>query len=170
MNDLLDFDTFNPLGRDDLDQIYLGTKISVPLWELLILAPPGISMMQGLVQTSFSTDSMKQSANYGMILKIGDHCFEEVKNKDGSRAECPYKTGEWISFEEFHPQSRKVNGVMVYYIADSRIMGRHDELDTWDCYLLFEDKLKRIREHASSWLHSSRAERLRLAGSDITYD
>lgn len=158
----LDFEIFDNIGRDDLDIIYLGTKLRVPLWEMVLLASPGIHEMGGLIQTDHTQDSMIMSADYGMILKMGDHCYEEVGN--------PYKTGQWVSFEEFHPQSRRINGVLIYFIADSRIMAEQAELETWDCYLLFEEKLKKLREHAAEWRSMSREDRLKNAGRVVTLD
>jgi hypothetical protein len=97
-----------------------------------------------------------------MVLKIGDRAYEEVGN--------PYKPGDWVSFEEFHPQSRMINGVKVYFIADSRIMIKQKDLSTWDCYLLFEENLKKIREHASRWRNMSLDERKRNAGHVVSYE
>lgn len=173
MNDKLDYEVFNNLGRDDLDVVYLGTKIDVPLWEVLLLAPPTIKSMQGLEQTDATSDSMRLSADYGMVLKVGDLAFSEVLKdqvKEGKELKPPFVPGQWVAFEEFHPQSRNINGVMVYHIADSRIMSSMNELDMWDCYLLFEENLKKIRAYAAQWRSMSRLERKNKAGHVVTFD
>lgn len=169
-DDLLDYEIFNPLDRQDLDIIYLGMEVDVPLWEVFLLAAPPMSEMLGLTQTDATRDMMRMSANYGMILTIGGHTYEEVLDENKKRAPCPYRTGQWVAFEEFHPQSRKYNGVMTYCISDSRVMKSIKELDMWDCYLLFEENLKKIRDHAAAWRSMSRRERKLNAGRELCYD
>lgn len=169
-NYLLDFEVFDNIGRDDLDIIYLGMKTYVPLYEVLILATPPIREMKGLKQSDATSDSMQMSADYGMILKIGGHAYEEIKDDNKKRLPCPYKTGQWVSFEEFHPQARKDNGLLTYCIADSRIIRAYDDLEHWDVYLLFEKNLKKIRERAAKWRSMTRKERFYTAGSVIEYD
>ncbi len=166
----LDYEIFDHTGRDDLDIVYLGVEVNVPLFEILLLAPPPIREMKGLVQSDATSDSMQLSADYGMVLKVGGHAYEEVKDADNKRAPCPYKPGDWVSFEEFHPQGRKYNGVLTYCIADSRILNSVPDLEHWDVYLLFENNLKKIRERAVNWRNMSRKERFLAAGSVIEYD
>jgi co-chaperonin GroES (HSP10) len=140
----------------DLDVLYTGTTVDVPLWDCLVLAPPLIKERNGILLTDWDQDRVKEKGNWGLILKLGERAFEKEKEKTG---DTPYHTGEWVFFQEYHPESRYVNDTMVYFIVDGRISGRIPDVKTWKVFHDIRDELEKMKIDAAS----KRSELLDLA-------
>jgi len=127
------------------DVVYLGTSIRMPSWSLLILGAPSPDKVGGIYLSEDAKKSMNFDANWGLVLKVGDRAFEAT---DGTPNESPYKAGDWVMFEDFHPEARYINKTLVYFIPDSRIICALDDPQTFGPFLDFEETLAPIREDA----------------------
>lgn len=150
--------------KDNLAIKYLGMDIMVGDYEVLVMAPPSIEEIGGIILTDHSKSSMKYKSNLGKILKIGSHAFLKVDKNNIPLEEQPeplFKVGDMVLFEDFHPQARKFNGVVCYITSDTHQIGKipNEELHYWDHYLLFEKGLKFLEETAKEWRSSSLQER-----------
>lgn len=127
----------------DLDIKFLGTSLRMPSWSLLVLGAPAPEKIGQVLITESARASMNFDANWGLVLKVGDRAFE-----DESYKEKPYKPGDWIMFEDFHPESRLINGLLVYFIPDSRVIAALDDPETFEPYLNFKDVLPGLESQA----------------------
>lgn len=124
----------------DLDITYLGTSFKLPDWHVLILGAPAPEKYGDFLVAPTSRNSMQATANWGLILKIGKRAWEKLP--EGS----PYKPGEWVMFDDFHPQARLSNGQVVYFIPDTRIMCGLEEPHTFEPWLDFRVQLPVLRD------------------------
>jgi len=127
----------------DLDIKYVGTSVRIPSWSILILGAPAPEKIGQILLTEGSRASMNFDANWGLILKVGARAFEEEAYK-----EPPFKAGDWVMFEDFHPEARKINDTLVYFIPDSRVIAALDDPLTFEPYLNFKDVLPSIEQAA----------------------
>lgn len=125
------------------DIVYLGTSIDLPGWSLLVLGAPAPTHIGGILLSDDVIKSMNFDANWGLVLKVGDRAFEADPNG------CPYKPGDWVIFEDFHPEARYIHGVLVYFIPDARVIGKLPEIETFEPYLNFREVLPEMEERAS---------------------
>lgn len=139
----------------DLDKQYIGMSLDIPSWDVLVLAPHLIKKMHGLFQTDWAQDTMQESGYWGMILKLGERAFEQErfyesdgKTKRATPIAAPYAAGDWIMFNEFCPQSRRINKTNVYAIPDAKIMFKipENELHLWNVYHLIRDELENMKK------------------------
>lgn len=128
----------------DYTRRYLGTSIRIPSWSLLILGAPAPEKIGGILISEDAKRSINFDANWGLILKIGDRAFEE--NKEDRH---PYKPGQWVMFEDFHPEARFLNETLVYFIPDSRIICELDEPETFEPFVNFFQTLPEIENRAA---------------------
>lgn len=119
----------------DLDVKYLGTSLTLPSWSLLLLAAPAPEKIGSLYVDEGAQNLMNADANWGMVLKIGDRAFE-----DNPKGVC-YKPGDWVFFEDFHPQARMVHEQRVYFIPDTRVMCGIPFPETFEPYVDFYNML-----------------------------
>jgi hypothetical protein len=151
------FEGDNP---EKLDEIYLGCSLVRPRWETIIMAPPKIDKMGHMIQTDHSKLSMQTSADWGYILKIGTRSFEEMINlKPTIPDPLPFNVGELVFFDEYHHQARRINGILMYFISDTRHICSMEEPEMFDIHLLVCDKLLEYRERAKKWREMHRDER-----------
>jgi co-chaperonin GroES (HSP10) len=126
----------------DYDIKYLGTPIRLPGWALLILGAPAPDVIGGIMISDDAKRSMNFDANWGLVLKVGDRAYEE--NPGGS----PYKAGDWVIFEDFHPEARYIHDTLVYFIPDSRVCGALPEPESYEPYVNFVATLPEIEQRA----------------------
>jgi hypothetical protein len=127
----------------DLDVKYLGVSFDLPLWGLLILSARAPEVVDGLHNDEATQAAMNADANWGMILKIGKLAYEGVEGG------CPFKVGDWIFFEDFHPQADKIHDELVYEIPDTRIRKRINDPWLFEPYLNFVTQLPILAERVA---------------------
>lgn len=126
----------------DLDVKYLGSSFRIAGWTLLIMPPP--AGQEGNWELDQASQALiTADANWGMVLKVGDRAYED--NPGG----CPYEPGDWVWFEDFHPQGRKAPEELVYFIPDTRILCALEEYWLFEPYLKFAPQLPLMAERAA---------------------
>ncbi len=126
----------------DLDVKYLGTSKKLCGWSSLILAAPAPEKVGSLYMDEGAQNAMNADANWGMILKNGDRGWED--NPKG----VAFQPGEWIFFEDFHPQARMIHDQRVYFIPDTRLMSGLPVPHTFEPYVDFYSTLPSIAAKA----------------------
>lgn len=127
------------------DVMYLGTSLRIPSWSVLILGAPAPKQINGILVSEGDKRNINFDANWGLILKIGDRAFEDNKGNP-----TPYEVGQWVMFEDFHPEARFINETLVYFIPDTRIICELEEPTTFEPYVTFYPTLDELREKAAA--------------------
>lgn len=144
--------------KPSLDMEFLACELDIPYWDVLMLTAPKITKIGKVLESEWSQDTVQESANWGMILKLGDAAYEAKRLKG---LPPPYSPGDWVLFNEFRPEPRRINNVPCYFIPDGKIMARMRDPEKFIAYHYVKSQLPVLKQQALALISNIHANEIR---------